>query len=152
MKQPDYSGVTPQEGINFFVRKFIDRAGLPDIPFSPGKVIKGVNKRMGGLLVECGRIRFENDLNHFCQEYEPGEGWTGYDTIYAKFRYKGPHYVTITVWDRGTEVNPFFFVDNDGPTESAFKMSEDQKRIMRDISEFIHALPLPSPPVTYSIQ
>ncbi len=141
----------------FQVQRFdeLDKKGYPKIPISPGLVINQMTKQLQGLFVHSGRVWYKGTLLNLFNEYEPGEGYTGYDVIWFKLRYKGktpekPSYVTIMAWDRGTEVMALGSHDGeqvDWVNESIYPV---QQSIVKKTLEYLATNePLPDPPITY---
>jgi hypothetical protein len=133
MKDIDFSKCHAVLNSNYNIDKFIDGEKQPRIPFAPGCIFKSVYERLGGLFVECGRVWLSGDIEYLFQEYESGEGWTGYDLLYCRMRFKGPQYVTMIIWDKGTAAIPVQICDNDGADDSAADLKQDQKRIARKL-------------------
>lgn len=130
--------------------KFNDQ-GYPLIPMSPGLVIQSMCKATQGLYVIGGYAEFTGRLNNVFQEYEHEEAaFTGYPVVWMKLRFAGPKFVTLMIWDRGTEVIPLCTRDG-----NVFELLNDdllykeQMKAIEKSMDIIHKLPLPNPPVTY---
>lgn len=142
--------------MNYRITKFEKKNGTPQIPMSPAMVINSIIKATEGLYVHGGYIDTREPIENLWQDYEHGEGYTGYGVVWMKLRFKGkqpntPLYVTIIVWDRGSEFVPL--ATHDGKTDiiDEEKLCYNQARAIPVMMDKITQIPLPIPPITYEL-
>jgi hypothetical protein len=127
----------------------IKKTGKFNVPFSPGHLFGSITRKTGGLMVDCGRVWMQGENEHLFQEFEKGEGWTGYDVLFLKLRFKGPQYVTFVIWDKGTKANIICVWDNNG-YDGWETLTDQQAKVIEGVTKHIYDMGLPNPPVTYS--